>query len=1017
MVGMHRVHRFVLVCVSVLISATICKPAVALDTVVLQLRWDHQYQFAGYYAALWQGYYAQEGLEVDIRSAFQPSGEILKVTDEVASGRADFGVGAADILIANDRGKNLTVVTSIFQSSATAFYYRPDTVLRSVSDIAKLKVARRVNDLLDVELQALLKAEGIDPTRIPAHPHQAGIEHLLNGRVDLLPGYTISLPFEAQKRGVRLRQLKPSTYGINFYGDSLFTRRDLAIRNPDLIERFRRATIKGWRYALDNSANMAGRIAFALPRLAPLEKRDRFAFNIYQSEGVRALTHYPEVEVGNLNAERWRRMHDVLKDLGVVKSTFDRRATIFDPKYESDLKKHLILQWLVGGTLVFAFLLIVFVLWTRVLKLQVKSRTEELEHFSALFEAVFNDVPDAMVVTDTECNIIMCNPSLTRMFGYSPDELQGQNLVLLYENVENFEHEERRCFNLDAPPRTAPYEVRYRRQNDEIFPGETVGSPIRNHAGDVIAFICVIRDITTRKKAKEALELSEKRLRTIIDTVPSMIFVKNAEGRFLACNKAMAENYDLSVDDVIGRRQAALHKNHDEVRHMMETDRHVLQSGSVQYYEQEAFRNEDGRTKWLQTVKAACAEHVFGEPAVIGSAVDITVLKETEDELRRVIAEAEQANKAKSEFLASMSHELRTPLNAILGFAQMLQYDLSNPLSPAQIENVGHILDGGEHLLELVNEVLDLERIEANEYTLMLDDVDAGEILSECVEQAVPLGNARSIQISNKFRAIPVVKLRTDPARFKQILINLLSNAIRYNRDGGTVVLDGEVTQDHFLRISVTDTGIGIPESDRTQVFQMFHRVGASAYVAREGTGIGLSVAKLLVERLAGHIGLESEEGVGSTFWFELPLTSNQETLIWGDSMRVGVEEIDQDHQTLIALLNKTTKPMVDEDEVNEVLWDLLEYTRYHFRREEAIMEACGYDNIVGHKLIHKQLTDQVNDIIEQWKREHDPEILRRLRVLLRNWLVDHIMNVDITIAGFTKGKRKAIVKALEEVS
>ncbi len=259
-----------------------------------------------------------------------------------------------------------------------------------------------------------------------------------------------------------------------------------------------------------------------------------------------------------------------------------------------------------------------------------------------------------------------------------------------------------------------------------------------------------------------------------------------------------------------------------------------------------------------------------------GCGVDISGRKHAEALLVLAKKEAEKANKAKSEFLTSMSHELRTPMNAILGFGQLLQVDPESSLTDRQSDHVNSILVGGSHLLELVNEVLDLARIESNQFALDLEDVDATEVINSSVALSEPIGSAREILIIDDFSDWPSLFLRTDRLRLKQILLNLISNAIKYNTDGGTVTIGGRQTDDGFLRISITDTGIGIAKQDHTSVFQMFHRLGVDPMKATDGTGIGLSVTKLLVERMSGRIGFESEEGVGSTFWIELPISSDQ---------------------------------------------------------------------------------------------------------------------------------------------
>lgn len=237
---------------------------------------------------------------------------------------------------------------------------------------------------------------------------------------------------------------------------------------------------------------------------------------------------------------------------------------------------------------------------------------------------------------------------------------------------------------------------------------------------------------------------------------------------------------------------------------------------------------------------------------------------------------AEKANKAKSAFLTSMSHELRTPMNAVLGFGQLLQTDTKNPLSQIQRQHVDHILAGGTHLLDLINEVLDLARIEADQVSISLEEVDTGYLVGDCVALITPLGKPKGIRINNKLRDLSSLPLWSDRLRVKQVLLNLLSNAVKFNKDEGIVTVDGCETEHGFFRLTVADTGVGIAKQDHASVFQMFHQFGADPMISKQGSGIGLVTTKLLVERMGGSIGFDSVEGVGSTFWIELPLATEQ---------------------------------------------------------------------------------------------------------------------------------------------
>jgi signal transduction histidine kinase/CheY-like chemotaxis protein len=236
-------------------------------------------------------------------------------------------------------------------------------------------------------------------------------------------------------------------------------------------------------------------------------------------------------------------------------------------------------------------------------------------------------------------------------------------------------------------------------------------------------------------------------------------------------------------------------------------------------------------------------------------------------ELELAIEEARNANQAKSAFLSSMSHELRTPLNAILGFAQILAADNMPTTLDQKKEFAGHILKSGRHLLTLINEILDLAKVEAGALSLSMEPVLLAEVLDECQGMIAPLAAARGVRVL--FPAAPAVRVQADRTRLKQVLLNLLSNAVKYNREGGAVVVDCAQPAPQRLRLSVQDTGMGLSPEQVAGLFQPFNRLGQETGT-QEGTGIGLVVTRRLVELMGGEIGVTSSPGVGSVFWIEL---------------------------------------------------------------------------------------------------------------------------------------------------
>jgi PAS domain S-box-containing protein len=250
---------------------------------------------------------------------------------------------------------------------------------------------------------------------------------------------------------------------------------------------------------------------------------------------------------------------------------------------------------------------------------------------------------------------------------------------------------------------------------------------------------------------------------------------------------------------------------------------------------------------------------------------DNSVRKRVESELNKAMAAAEKANRAKTDFLSSMSHELRTPLNAILGFAQLMESGSPLP-TPSQKRNLDQILKSGWYLLELINEILDLALIESGRVTLSGEPVSLVEIMLECRAMIEPQAQKRGIGMTFPRFEIPHF-VKADRTRVKQVLINLLFNAIKYNKPGGVVAVECTLSPPHSIRISVRDTGAGLAPDQLAQLFQPFNRLGKEAS-AEEGTGIGLVVTKRLVELMGGAIGADSVVGVGSVFWIELSLTS-----------------------------------------------------------------------------------------------------------------------------------------------
>jgi ABC-type nitrate/sulfonate/bicarbonate transport system substrate-binding protein len=309
----------------------------AAEKVVLQLHGPAQFEFAGYYAALWKGFYDQAGLSVEIKpgEAKAGAGRGAASADpvrEVTEGRAQFGTGGGEVVVRTAQGQPLLLLAPIFQRSGAGIYYRAEDDLASPGALADVKVGRLpASDPLDIELVTALKAEGIDPEKLKSVPLEPGQEvaALVDGRVEAVPGSAWDLPWRAHENGLTAKVINPADYRVEFYGDTLFTLRRFADAKPEVVRAFRAASLKGWEYALTHQDEIADRLLAELPRLAAIS--DPAGFMKYQAELARALARFPAVALGHSNPDRWNRIQMALLQSGAVLRTADPAEFVYDP--------------------------------------------------------------------------------------------------------------------------------------------------------------------------------------------------------------------------------------------------------------------------------------------------------------------------------------------------------------------------------------------------------------------------------------------------------------------------------------------------------------------------------------------------------------------------------------------------------------------------------------------------------------------------------------------------------------
>ncbi len=490
--------------------------------------------------------------------------------------------------------------------------------------------------------------------------------------------------------------------------------------------------------------------------------------------------------------------------------------------------------------------------------------TEEVKVSELSSEALLQALegaPDAILLADATGTLRFVNRQTEMMFGYAREELLGQSIELLVPSALRAGHGALRERYMRAPaarPMGAQNALLAQRKDGQTFAVEVSLSPITTAQGAFVT--AAVRDVTERKRQEAAERLANQRLLSAVDSIQTLFALFDAQDRLVLCNSAFRQLFERNVGPVVERSFGELLGGArslftDEVRaHWLRY--HASPEGTID------LSTEDGRA--MRVAERRTPEG--GRVTTVWNVSD-DVARERELEQARSVAEA--ASAAKSAFLSSMSHELRTPLNAILGFTQLLAYDRREPPSTRQRERLDQVLYAGQHLLRLIEDVLDLSRIESGRLSVSLEEVSVGVVLAEVVASLEPLAAQSGLTLHVARDVDEAFVVRADRTRVIQVLSNFGTNAIKYGRRGGNVRFGASLLDSGRVRMTVVDDGPGIAEIHQQTLFEPFQRAGQERGPI-EGTGIGLAICKRLAELMEGSVGLESRLGSGATFWLEV---------------------------------------------------------------------------------------------------------------------------------------------------
>lgn len=524
---------------------------------------------------------------------------------------------------------------------------------------------------------------------------------------------------------------------------------------------------------------------------------------------------------------------------------------------------------------------------------------------AALLEAA----PDAVIEVDPHGVMVLVNESCERLFGYGRGELLGQSIELLVP-VDMRRMHARRREGYAANPMIRPMGLGHffqaLRKDGTQFPVEIMLSPLR--VGEVMHTAAVVRDVSDRMNLLAAMRESEAQARLLFEDSPVPAWVEDAAtGTLVAVNGEALRALRLSREEFLALGAEALQPR-------LAAD-YEVRSHELPYQ---------------------------GRPARLLVAQNVAEQRRYQEATQEARQRAERASQAKSDFLASMSHELRSPLHTIIGFSELLADELEGPLNEKQKRFAAHIQRDSQHLLTLINDILDLSKIEAGRIELRMETFGARDLIEEALAMVRPQAEAKGIAMEN--RAEPELSLEADRMRSKQVLLNLLTNAVKFTPIGGRVEVETG-TEGGMGAIAVVDTGVGVPVELRDKIFEVFYQGPGST-----GTGLGLAIARRLVERQGGGIRMEEAAGGGSRFVFTLALAPGAVRARRGQALVLALEDDPSALALLREYLEAEGMALVSAGTVRESLVKALELRPDAIVLDLYLPQGSGWDALAALK-------------------------------------------------------------------
>ncbi|MDH3739077.1 MAG: PAS domain S-box protein [Alphaproteobacteria bacterium] len=488
---------------------------------------------------------------------------------------------------------------------------------------------------------------------------------------------------------------------------------------------------------------------------------------------------------------------------------------------------------------------------------------EQLRESRDILRQVIDAVPALVSATDADGRIVFANTAFTQHSKLAAADIVGRNRAELLDDQDADRHSALDQRLLDREQDQLAFEEEITDPNGDTRTFLTVKSPLRASGDSISAVVTASLDISDREEIEQLAQRQQNYLRVIVDNIPNWVYATDEQHCFTLVNLAMGRSLGTTADDMTGKTFADFISDDETALCEQFANNEVLRTGQTTKVEEYSYLDVFGERLWMQTTKVPFVSST-GDFEVLSVAVNMSERRRAEEALRNAMEEAEAANRNKTEFLANLSHELRTPLNHVMGFAQLMADEVFGEIGNDRYRDYARVIfDSGNHLNAILEDILDISKLETGKLTLAESDVDLNGVIGSVISMVTGRIGQAELNLTTKLDAEPV-SLRGNERMIRQMLLNLVSNSMKFTREGGDVCVATAYTDDGALKLSVSDTGIGIAQDDFEKVLSPFGQADDYLHRSHEGTGLGLPLVKSMIELHGGRLELASEMGVGT---------------------------------------------------------------------------------------------------------------------------------------------------------